>query len=253
MNKVKVKSYSFFAIFSVFVLFVYNRTFIYALFTSEMSTQSKFLSLLLVYSTLYFLHSFFFAKKTYKFFVWFFCFLNCVAMYFMDTYHALISKDAIINLLETNKNEAINFINLRLIVYFFLFFVLVLVFFTKIIYVEFSNFRKEAKYKFYSLIVFISSVFVTLSSKNLFYEIRQNKFLGDYIVPINYVRNIYRVVKMKIYEKSSKEFNIITNNFVKPENFFNDKKNLVVIVVGESARTKNWGLNGYACRSVRFD
>lgn len=252
MNKVKVKSYSFFAIFSVFVLFVYNRTFISALFTSEMSTQSKFLSLLLVYSTLYFLHSFFFAKKTYKFFVWFFCFLNCVAMYFMDTYHALISKDAIINLLETNKNEAINFINLRLIVYFFLFFVLVLVFFTKIIYVEFSNFRKEAKYKFYLLIVFISSVFVTLSSKNLFYEIRQNKFLGDYIVPINYVRNIYRVVKMKIYEKSSKEFNIITNNFGKPENFFNDKKNLVVIVVGESARAKNWGLNGYERNTSEF-
>lgn len=252
MNNIKLKSYSFFAIFSAFVLFIYNRTFISALFTSGMTTQSKFLSILLVYSTLYFLHSLLFIKKTNKFFIWFFCFSNCTAMYFMDTYHAFISKDAIINLLETNRNEAINFINLRLIVYFFLFFGITLVFFTKIICVEFSDFKKEIKYKFYSLVVFIFSVLITLSSKNLFYEIRQNKFLGDYIVPINYVRNIYRVIKMKKQEKSSKEFNKITNEFIKSENIFNDRKNLVVIVVGESVRAKNWGLNGYERNTSEF-
>ena len=252
IKRIKLKSYTFSIIFSIFVLFAYNRTFISVLIANEMSTQSKLLSVLLIYSTLYFLHSIFLSEKIYKFFIYFFCFLNCSAMYFMDTYHVFISRDVLINLLETNRSEAINFINLRLTVYFFVFFMAALIFFTKVVYIEFSSFKREVKYKFYSLILFVFSIFVTLSYKNLFYEIRQNKFLGYYIVPINYIRNSYRVIKMKLNEKFPKQFVKIVDKFTMTENHFTSEKSLVVIVVGESVRAKNWGFNGYMRNTSEF-
>ena len=183
MNVIKIKSYTFSIIFSMFTLFVYSRMFIVSLFNSNLSICPKILSLLLVYSLLFLFHSIIFTKKTYKIFLYIFCFLNSLSMYFMDTYHVMINKDTIINLIETNINEVQGFINFRLFLYLIIFCVLILIFIIKFVNINFLDFKKEIKYKIYSIIVFLFSSTLILLDKNYLYEIRENKILVN--VPLH--------------------------------------------------------------------
>lgn len=251
MNVIKIKSYTFSIIFSMFTLFVYSRMFIVSLFNSNLSICPKILSLLLVYSLLFLFHSIIFTKKTYKIFLYIFCFLNSLSMYFMDTYHVMINKDTIINLIETNINEVQGFINFRLFLYLIIFCVLILIFIIKFVNINFLDFKKEIKYKIYSIIVFLFSSTLILLDKNYLYEIRENKILVNYVVPINYIRNLHRVMRMKLQQKFSK-FVKITDDFIGTSNIISNKKNLIVIVVGESVRAKNWALNGYKKNTTEF-
>lgn len=248
----EIKFWKYILLYTLFNVLIYNSIFIKNLFINKIDYDIIILIIPILFIILNFINSLLFSEKFYKPLIYIFCICSCISMYFMSTYNTPITKDAIINLLETNPNEASKFFNLKMIPFGIFLCILPIVIFTKIITIKRSSFLEEIKYKLYFFIMFVFSIFILLSNGDRFYRIKCNKFLGDYIVPINYIRNSYRVFKNIINEKYNNKFINISDNAIINKKINITKKNLIILVIGESVRSKNFGLSGYKKDTTEF-
>ena len=171
--------------------------------------------------------------------------MNGVVYYFMVTFNIAVDKIMLLNVLETDKSEAADLFNMAFVAD-FLFFGVVpawLVYKTKIIYAPPS---REIWYRLL-MILFSLAVAAGLIFGNFKYVAqfsRNNRYVKYYLLPVNYIGAVISAVKIKwranrplvkIGEDAKFDFNQISDN----------KKNLIVLVVGETARAANFSLNGY--------
>ena len=203
---------------------------------------------ILIISVLNIFYSLIIWKKYNKFIVIILFLINSSILYLMNTFNIAIDYAMVINFFETNVNEASSFLNYKLYVYIFLAGIIPSIYVYKTTVNYETDFLKE------KIKIFISSLTISLFIigpcylyKPAFLFIRHNQKIITYLLPVNYISAYidYNVKSFKKYKFSKKKKFNITDDAVLIRKSKNNKKNLVVFVIGESARADHFSLNGY--------
>ena len=243
-------------LFSLFNIVVYG----YPIITKANTFYHNFFITIILYSISYALLISAFAilifKKSYKIILSFIIIANSVIFHFMITYGIAFDANMLINTTETNYNEAIEFINLEFIAFIIFLGILPAIFFYKKINIEFPHYWKNKIILSIAplLLIFLMTLPCHLSERTLNF-VRDNQRITSYIMPINYIEASieFCFLKIKSYINSLNLISISDDATIEEKNYNkNDKKNLIVFVMGESARAKNFSLNGYKRNTNEF-
>ncbi|MDE6959112.1 MAG: phosphoethanolamine transferase domain-containing protein, partial [Helicobacter apodemus] len=167
--------------------------------------------------------------------------IACLSAYFMSFYGVVIDKDMIDNVMKTDSQEAFGLISPSLLIFILVLGVLPTWFILK---VNIAYPRTLKGRFFYPLLSFFMAFLFALGifywhSQTLIPFFRNYNFLRIYETPL---RQIYSVV---LYIKGSlpaKEFEIIAKDVALKHD---SKEQLMILVVGETARAANYSLGNY--------
>lgn len=169
--------------------------------------------------------------------------------YFIDNLHVIFSVSMIQNLFETDVNEATELINASILIHFFMFGVLpsIFIWFIKI---EAASVKSEivSRVKLLSVLLFITALSMLWSSKDYAFVLRENRSLRYLVNPVFPLTSLVKY--LKIQTGSGNKNRALVPVFSDAEKIVNTgsetKKDILIIVVGETARAANFSLNGYA-------
>jgi lipid A ethanolaminephosphotransferase len=164
---------------------------------------------------------------------------NAIALYFMNTYNVLLDKTMIGNVFDTDRQEVLGFLDPRLFAYLLLLGVLPGIVVIKTTIVASSRVKRL-------LLLLVTAVFgcvmvYTSSSTWLWFD-KEAKHLGGLMLPWSYIANTARYFEERA-SANRKQAPLPPLHFVggmSPE-----RKTIVVLVIGESARASNFSLYGY--------
>lgn len=192
-------------------------------------------------------YSIFLFKRFFKYIVVLFLILNSLVYYYMLNYGIAFDVNMLINVMETNYKEASEFFSIKPIIFVLFFGILPSVFFLKKINVNFNNYLikkgNSILITIFLILILIVPCYAFKKSKKF---LKDNQRITSYIIPINYNMSVVEFIVFKIdsYWKS-KNLIKISDDAILTKTTKNGKKNLLVFMVGESARAKNFSLNGY--------
>lgn len=183
------------------------------------------------------------SKYTTKIILVFIFIVSSFTAYFMDTYHVIIDSEMIRNTLQTNLSEASDLFSFKQVGYFLLLglFPSYFVYKSKIIN---KPIQKELFEKLKVLLICLSLIAIIILSFSKFYAsfFREHKPLRFTINPIYWIYSIGKYVNKTIdsgpiiIKEIGKDSKVVENS---------DKKELIIMVVGETARADRFSLNGY--------
>ncbi|MEZ0183544.1 phosphoethanolamine--lipid A transferase EptA [Flavobacterium oncorhynchi] len=161
--------------------------------------------------------------------------INSTVLYFVNTYHVIIDESMIGNILNTNYEESSSFFSIKLVLY------IIFLGIIPSIYIIKAKIIKETWKKFLtisSLTLLFIAVLIFANASNWLWIDKNSKQLGGLAMPWSYSVNtsLFYIHKHK---KNQKE--ILLPNAVLKDN----QKAVVVLVIGESARSQNFSLYGY--------
>ena len=161
--------------------------------------------------------------------------INAIAVYFVNTYGVIIDKTMIGNVINTNFEESSSFFSFTLVLYLFFIGILpsILLFRFTIVYPKVKRFLISV---FLTLIFLLSLAYA--NSSNWLWIDKHSKTLGGLAMPWSYVVNTSTFYIDK-YKENKKQI-ILPNATIK-----NTEKSVIVLVIGESARSQNFSLYGY--------
>lgn len=170
--------------------------------------------------------------------------ISSFAAYFMDTYKVIIDSDMIRNATQTDFSESFDLISFKMFLYLILLGLLpaFLVFRTKIIY---KPFKQEIISKLKVLGSCLIIILVIVFSFSRFYTsfLREHKPLRFSINPLYWIYGIGDFVFKDSYSISALLDEIGKDSkVVEPPN---SPKELIILVVGEAARSDRFSINGY--------
>lgn len=161
--------------------------------------------------------------------------INAVAVYFINTYSVIIDESMVGNILNTNYSESSSFFSFKLVLYILLLGVLPGVYIIK------AKIVKETLKRFSITVLATLSfilVVIFLNASNWLWIDKNSKTLGGLAMPWSYSVNISLFYIHKS-QKNKKEIRL-------PDATITDTaKSVVVLVIGESARSANFSLYGY--------
>lgn len=244
-KKINLSLFSFTIIYSLFITLFYNFKFFKSVYLINNSILMTFVTIVIVFFLYNLVLSLIFWKKTTKFFAILFVLINAGALYFMNTYNIAIDRVMLLNVKETDVNETLELLNLVFLSYIFFLGILPAILISKT-QINYQNIKVELKNKLLLILstIVVVSIILTTSYKTASSNIRQNKKLKHTLLPFNYIDASVGVIKKSIKSKT-KPFNNLTEDVILMHNQQNNKKNLVIFVVGEASRTKNWSLYDY--------
>jgi len=184
------------------------------------------------------------SKYTTKFFLISALFLSSLTSYFIDTYNVVMDESMILNVLSTDLHEALDLFSFKLLLYFLLLgvFPSLLVLKTKLNY---TSFKSEMISKLKNILASTSIILLTLFSFSKFYAsfFREHKPLRYYTNPMYF---IYSVGKYSGHNLKHK--NLVIKPLGRDSKIVADDRGreLIIFVVGETARADRFSLNGYA-------
>lgn len=168
---------------------------------------------------------------------------TALVSYFMDSYGVVIDRKMIVNVLETDPREAWELLTWPLVVHVFLLGLLPsgLLLMTR---VSFGPWRKELLIRGGVILanVIAFSAIVLFNFKEIVLFDRNNKELRMYINPTYPVYSLVKVVRRSFQSDGKKLPAVIAADAVKAAS---PSRNVVVLVVGETARAQEFSLNGY--------
>lgn len=177
----------------------------------------------------------------------FFAFLfiiGSIASYAMLKYRVIFDRDMVQNVLETNGSEVSSYLNISVILWVVLIGVLpaILIFFIKIEYPKKWYLGLLARGA--SMLASLAVIGVVLAFYYQDYASvgRNNTTLNKEVVPANYVYATARYVYKRYLQKPI-PFQRIGEDAVRVPG--KEKPTLMFLVVGETARSKNFSMNGY--------
>jgi lipid A ethanolaminephosphotransferase len=191
--------------------------------------------LMLVLNAFVFYILFFLSRFVGKFLLVLFFIISAVAVYFVNTYSVIIDESMIGNVLNTKYSESSSFLSFKLIIYVILFGII------PAIYIIKANIINDIFKKFLiktSLTLLFIFLVVFANSKNWTWIDKNSKTLGGLAMPWSYTVNITLFYTHQ-YQKNKKEI-LLPNATIK-----DNQKSVVVLVIGESARSENFSLYGY--------
>ncbi|MFB2873491.1 phosphoethanolamine transferase [Aeromonas jandaei] len=167
-----------------------------------------------------------------------------IVSYAMLKYGVIFDASMIQNIVETNNSEATSYLNVPVVLWFLLTGVLpmVVLWSLKVRYPE--NWYKGLAIRAGALalsLLFVGGV-AALYYQDYVSIGRNHRILGKQIVPANYVNGIYKYARDVVfatpipYQPLGTDAKVIAKG---------DKPTLMFLVVGETARSKNYSLNGY--------
>jgi lipid A ethanolaminephosphotransferase len=191
--------------------------------------------LMLVVNAFVFYLVFFLSRKVGKFLLVLFFIINAIAVYFINTYSVIIDESMIGNVLNTKYQEASSFFSIKLILYIILFGVIPCIYITKvkIINVTLKRFLITS-----SLVLLFILTLVYVNASNWLWIDKNSKTLGGLAMPWSYTVNISLFYIHK-HQENEKEI-LLPAAMIK-----DNRKSVVVLVIGESARSENFYLYGY--------
>ena len=161
--------------------------------------------------------------------------ISSVATYFVNTYNAIIDESMLNNFFNTNYDEASNFFSIKLIIYVLLFGLL------PSIYIVKAKIIKEKARKFFTKFLIALAFIVALilvNANNWLWIDKNATTLGGLVMPWSYTVNSVRLYNK--HRKANKKEILLPDAHIK-----DNKKSVVVLVIGESARSRNFSLYGY--------
>ena len=161
--------------------------------------------------------------------------VNAIAVYFINTYSVIIDESMIGNILNTNYEESSSYFSIKMIAYVLILGVIPSVYIikVKIIKVPLKQFFKTL-----ALTLLVILLLVIANASNLLWIDKNSKTLGGLAMPWSYTVNISLFYKHKA-DKNEKEI-LLPNAIIKDK-----QKSVVILVIGESARSQNFSLYGY--------
>ncbi|MDD5400384.1 MAG: phosphoethanolamine--lipid A transferase EptA [Sulfurimonas sp.] len=170
-----------------------------------------------------------------KFFIPFIMVGNSIALYFIISYQVILDKTMMGIVFNTNSTEAISYYNPKMFLYLFILGILPAYIISKI-HIEKT---KRLHLFFYATGILVSGVLIMyLNAGTWLWIDKYAKRLGGLALPWSYTINAIRYEAEEL--KHSKEQILLPN-----AKFLDDKKMIVVLVIGESARANNFSLYGY--------
>ena len=170
----------------------------------------------------------------------------CAAMasYFMQSYNIVIDSTMIQNTLATDLREASDLLSVRLLVNLILWGILP----SCVIYalnIHYGSLKREFLFKsvYFSFALMISIGLILLSSSHFATFFRENKHLRYYTNPLTFLYSAAVYIGENFHTNSSPEKQQIGLDALIPEADIGRK--LVILVVGETARSDHFSLNGY--------
>ena len=191
--------------------------------------------LMLVLNAFVFFLIFFLSRFVGKFLLVLFFIINSIAVYFINTYSVILDESMIGNVLNTDYAESSSFFSIKLILYIILFGILPSIY---IIKVKIINVTVKKFLTITSLTLLFILGLVFANSSNVLWIDKNSKTLGGLAMPWCYSVNISLFYVHKS-QKNEKEI-LLPNATIK-----DNQKSIVVLVIGESARSQNFSLYGY--------
>lgn len=160
---------------------------------------------------------------------------NAAAIYFMWKYGVILDKSMMGNILNTNYREASEFLSINLIATIILLGVLPALFFLSL-KIEVSNRIKSVSSGV--VLVLLCVVFTMIFSNSWLWIDKNAKVLGGVVLPWSYIANTARFI-------SANNKRQLRQETLPGASHKDNNKTLVVLVIGETARAKNFSLYGY--------
>lgn len=160
---------------------------------------------------------------------------NGAALYFINTYEVLLTRDVMGNLFNTRVSEASGFVSVDMVIYIVLFGLLpaLYVLFRKVDYGKGSTLAKSVGG---SLLGIVLVALVNIN--NVLWIDRNATKIGALIMPWSYIANTARHFH---HQKMINREEIPLPDAT----FASDNRSVMVLVIGESARRENFSLYGY--------
>lgn len=232
-------------IYSLFTMVAYNIPFMAAVWRHDHSLPSAVLTVLSIFLALNIAVSVLFVRRTVKPLAITFCLLNTCAFYFMTAYGVVIDKIMLLNLIQTDVYEAADMLSIKMFLYLIIFFVIpsYLIYKTDI---AFSPLRSELRRRLLggALMALVTAAIICgglLFDKQ---ALKQRKYLKNSLIPANYIGAVISVAKIKAKYMGLELITISEGAKMLPAPA-GSKKNLIVVVIGESARDANFSFSGY--------
>lgn len=169
--------------------------------------------------------------------------LSSVSDYALWNLGVIINSEMVRNFMETNVREARDLITLRAVFYVLIVGVVpaVLVWRAKIVFLSFGQEVRQRLFGFLLSLVAVG-VIVAVSYKEYASFGRNNKEVRYYVNTFNYIYAVGRYYKLS--QDAKREFTVLDGS---PQIIPNssDKPRVMVLIVGETARAKNFSLYGY--------
>ena len=160
---------------------------------------------------------------------------NSIALYFVNTYNVILDKSMMGNVFNTNTSEAFSYYDINLILY--IIFLGIIPSF--IIYKIKLEKAKRLKLLALAITILVSAVGILYINSNTWLWFDKNaKVLGGLTMPWSYSINAIRYQKKKMKQNEKR---VLLPNAT----FLNQDEKLVVLIIGESARSANFSLYGY--------
>lgn len=191
--------------------------------------------LMLVLNAFVFFLAFFLSRRVGKFLLILFFIINAIAVYFVNAYGVIIDESMIGNVLNTKFEESSSFFSIKLVVYLLFFGIL------PSIYIFKANIIKVTLKQFFvtvGLALLFILTLVAINASNVLWIDKNSKTLGGLAMPWSYTVNL-TLFNVHNYQKNKKEI-LLPNAIIK-----DNQKSVVILVIGESARSENFSLYGY--------
>lgn len=249
LNKIKsinINIYLYTLIYTIFTILFFNIGFFGYIININNNYGVIFDFCIILTCVFNIIFSIIFSKKTVKFLSILFLLINAGILYFMNTYNVSIDRTMLINALETNFAETMELLNLKFVLYLFVFAVIPGFF---IFNININNNYKLlktflCKIGIIALSLIIGCITLFLDYKELSSTARVNRNIKYKVIPLNYFDSLYSLVRRKIKNRKI-PFQDLTGDVKISNNFVNDKKNILVFIVGEAARSIEFSLNNY--------
>ncbi len=170
--------------------------------------------------------------------------VSSITAYFMDTYNVIINGEMLDNVFNTNAAESFDLLSPNILLYLALLGIAPSLLVYKVRIIK-QSFKQAAMIRMTTIIVALCiAVSGTFMFGNFYASyIREHKLLRFYANPIYY---IYAIIKYPVEHSSvaTVQLNKIGQDAMIPEADTN--RELIILVVGESARADRFSLNGYS-------
>ena len=170
--------------------------------------------------------------------------LSSLAAYFMDSYGVIISDDMLRNVAHTNTAEALDLFNLKLLVYLGLMGIAPAIAVSRMP-VQWRGWRQETASRLKLLGITLALVIGTVLLFGSFYAsfLREHKELRQRANPVYFMSSAIKFAQQSFASTSAGPMVVVGADALIPPT--DQTRELVILVVGETARADHFSLNGY--------
>ncbi len=175
--------------------------------------------------------------------------VSAAASYATYSYGIVFSREMMVNIFSTNSSEAYSYLNATFVMWMLLCGILPSVFICKVDIIDMPR-QKVRLSQLYSVVIsmFLVSIIALFYYQDYAVTLRNHSDLKRVVVPTYLVSSGAKLIKEK-YFTSPLEYVPVGQDAVQVAT---NRKSLTVLVVGETARAKNYSLNGHVRDTNKF-